>query len=139
MTSPKTVRGGWCDPKHQRIAIGSGPKHQRIVIGSGPANSQVRTLTHELAHAHGLRYTELGREHCEVLVDCVTHCVLGSVGLDVDGESISYVAGWGEDGVLDAIREYAATIDTIARRIEDALAPQPAPISGAIAPEALAP
>jgi hypothetical protein len=34
---------------------------------------------------------------------------------------VPYVAGWGEDGALDAIREYAQTIDTIARRIENAL------------------
>jgi hypothetical protein len=56
-----------------------------------------------------------------VLVDCVTYCVLGSVGLDVGGESIPYIAGWGEDGALDAVREYAQTIDAVARRIEDAL------------------
>ena len=56
-----------------------------------------------------------------MLVDCVTYCVLGATGLDVGGESIPYIAGWGEDGALDAIREYAQTIDTIARRIEDAL------------------
>ena len=36
-------------------------------------------------------------------------------------ESIPYVAGWGEGGALDAIREYAETIDTVARRIEAAL------------------
>jgi hypothetical protein len=89
------------------------------------ANRQVRTLVHELSHAHGLGYAELGRERCEVLVDCVTVCVLGSVGLDVGCESIPYIAGWGEDGALDAIREYAQTIDTIARRIEDALNPGP--------------
>ena len=47
--------------------------------------------------------------------------MLGSVGLDVGGESIPYIAGWGEDGALEAIREYAQMIDTIARRIEDAL------------------
>jgi hypothetical protein len=35
--------------------------------------------------------------------------------------SYRYIAGWGEDGALDAIREYAQTIDKIARRIEDAL------------------
>jgi hypothetical protein len=46
-----------------------------------------------------------------VLVDSVTYCVLGAAGLDVGGESIPYVAGWGEDGALDAIREYAQTID----------------------------
>ncbi len=45
----------------------------------------------------------------------------GAVGLDVGGESLPYIAGWGEDGALDAIRDYAKTIDTIARRIEDAL------------------
>ena len=50
-----------------------------------------------------------------------TYIVCASVGLDVGGESIPYVAGWGEDGALDAIREYAETIDSIARRIEDAL------------------
>lgn len=36
---------------------------------------------------------------------------------------IPYIAGWGETGALDAIREYADTIDQIARRIEGAIAP----------------
>ena len=56
-----------------------------------------------------------------MLVDCVTYVVCASVGLDVSGESVPYIAGWGEAGALDAIREYAQTIDAIARRIEDAL------------------
>jgi hypothetical protein len=73
-----------------------------------------------------------------VLVDCVTYCVLGSVGLDVGGESIPYVAGWGEDGALDSIREYTQTIDKIARRIEDALDPKPDPAIDAVAREPLA-
>jgi hypothetical protein len=68
----------------------------------------------------------------------VTYCVLGSVGLDVGGESIPYIAGWGEDGALDAIREYAQTIDTIARQIEAALDPEPEPSTDAVAREALA-
>jgi hypothetical protein len=117
---PDEGPGGWCDAKLKLI-----------VVGCGPANSQVRTLTHELAHAHGLGYAELGRDRCEVLVDCVTVCVLGSVGLDVSGESIPYIAGWGEDGELDAIREYAQTIDTVTRRIEGALGA--APVAGATA------
>jgi hypothetical protein len=108
---PENGPGGWCDPKRKQI-----------VVATGPANRQVRTLVHELAHAHGLGY-ELGRERCEVLVDCVTYIVCSSVALDVGGESIPYIAGWGEDGELDAIREYAETIDTIARTIEDALQP----------------
>jgi hypothetical protein len=108
---PENGPGGWCDPKGKQI-----------VVARGPANRQLRTIVHELAHAHGLGY-DLGRERCEVLVDCVTYIVCSSVALDVGGESIPYIAGWGEHGELDAIREYAATIDTIARTIEDTLQP----------------
>ena len=124
---PDEGTGGWCDPKRKQI-----------VIAAGPANPQVRTLVHELAHAHGLGYAEDGRARCEVLVDCVTYCVLGSVGLDVAGESIPYIAGWGENGALEAIRTYAQTIDTIARQIEDALASDPPQTTHATTPGAIA-
>jgi hypothetical protein len=109
---PEAGPSGWCDPEHRQI-----------VVATGPANCQVRTLVHELAHALGLGYQQYGREQAEVLVDCATYIVCCSAGLDVGGESIPYIAGWGEDGALDAIREYAETIDTITRRIEDALEP----------------
>jgi hypothetical protein len=56
-----------------------------------------------------------------VLVDCVTYIVCAAVGLDVGGEAIPYVAGWGEDGALEQIRNYAETIDAVARRIEAAV------------------
>jgi hypothetical protein len=121
---PEPGPGGWCDPQRRQI-----------ILATGPANRQV----HELAHAHGLGYQQYGRERCEVLVDCVTYCVLGSVGLDVGGETIPYIAGWGEHGALDAIRDYAQTIDTIARRIEAAPSPQPAPALDATTPAATAP
>jgi hypothetical protein len=96
----------------------------------------------EIAHAHGLGYEQYGREQAEVLVDCVTYCLLGSVGLGlglgVGAESIPYIAGWGEDGALDAIREYAETIDTIARQIEDVVDPaldtRPADNASAVSP-----
>jgi antirestriction protein ArdC len=107
--------GGWCD--HQ---------HNEIVIATGPANRQLRTLVHELAHASGVDYQQYGRERAEVLVDCVTYIVCASFGLDVAGEAIPYIAGWGEHGALDAIRQYAETIDTIAQRMENALRDQAA-------------
>jgi hypothetical protein len=43
----------------------------------------------------------------------------------VGGESIPCIAGWGEGGALDAIREYAQTIDTVAYKIEDAVSTDP--------------
>lgn len=109
---PEHGPGGWCDPQAKQI-----------VVAAGAGNAQVRTLVHEVAHGIGIGYSDYGREQAEVLVDCVTYVVCSSVGLNVGGESIPYVAGWGEDGALDAIRKYAMTIDTVARRIEDALEP----------------
>ena len=85
------------------------------------ANTQVRVLVHEIAHALGVGYSEYGRRRAEVLVDTVTFIVCGAVGLDTGGSTVPYVAGWGESGELDAIRGYAEMIDQIARRIEGSL------------------
>lgn len=104
--------GGWCDAKRRRI----------VVDAALPANAQVRVLVHELAHALGVGYQQFGRARAEVIVDTVTFVVCSSVGLAVDGESIPYVAGWGEDGALEAVVAFAETIDALARRLEDAIA-----------------
>jgi hypothetical protein len=50
-----------------------------------------------------------------VIVDTATHLVCASVGLRVD-------SGWGEDGALQAVTEFAKRIDELARRIENVLA-----------------
>ena len=115
---------GWCDIAARLIVLNS----------ALPANGQVRVLVHEIAHALGIGYSDYGRQRAEVLVDTVTHIVCGSVRLDVSASSIPYVAGWGETGELDAIRRYAETIDTLARRIEDAVQPaKPVPASPSLA------
>ena len=113
--------GGWCDPKRKRI----------VIDADAPPNAKLRTLIHECAHALGIDYERYSRAQAEVMVDTITLLAASSVGLVVDGETIPYVTGWGEDGALDAIREYAHTIDQVARRLENAL--------GAGAPPAGAP
>jgi N-terminal domain of anti-restriction factor ArdC len=111
--------GGWCDPKAKRI----------VVDAAAPANAQLRTLIHEVVHAMGVGYGEYGRERAEVIVDTATHLACASVGLRVDGESIPYVAGWGEDGALEAVTEFAKTIDALARRVEEVLAVEAVPVA----------
>jgi hypothetical protein len=102
---------GWCDAKRRLI----------VVNELLPPNGRVRVLVHEIAHALGIGYADRGRARAEVMVDCVTYIVLAQLGLDTSGESIPYVAGWGEDGALDALQADAQTIDEVARRIETAL------------------
>lgn len=103
--------GGWCDTRAKRI----------VIDAVAAANAQVRILVHEIAHGLGVGYPEYGRARSEVIVDTVTYLACASAGLDVSGESIPYVAGWGEDGALEAVSEFARTIDQFARRIEDVL------------------
>jgi antirestriction protein ArdC len=103
--------GGWCDARGRRI----------VVDAAAPANGRLRTLIHECAHALGIDYERYSRAQAEVIVDTVTYVVCAGVGLAADGESIPYVAGWGEDGALEAVTDFADTIDSLARRIEDAL------------------
>ena len=102
---------GWCDSKAKLIVVS-----RRLA-----ANARVRVLVHEIAHALGIGYADRGRARAEVMVDCVTYIVCGQLGLDTSGETIPYVAGWGEDGALDAIHADAQTIDDVARQIESAL------------------
>ena len=86
-----------------------------------PIPAQIRTLIHHTIHGLGVGYAEYGRERAEVIVDTATHLVCASVGLRVDGESVPYVAGWGEDGALEAVTQSAKTIDELARSVEAAL------------------
>ena len=66
---------------------------------------------HEIAHAMGVDYRKYSRAQAEVIVDTVSFVVGSSVHLDLGGEAIPYVAGWGENGALEAVSEHAATID----------------------------
>jgi antirestriction protein ArdC len=100
--------GGYCDHKRRRIVVSS---------NVDSANAHVRVLVHELSHALGVGYAEYGREVAEVIVETATVIVCGSIGLDTSGESIPYIAGWGEQD-LDAIKRHAAKVDEIARTLE---------------------
>jgi hypothetical protein len=44
----------------------------------------------------------------------------GALALDTSGESIPYIASWGEATELEAIGKHAATVDEIASKLERA-------------------
>lgn len=102
---------GYCDAKRCRIVVASDLR---------AANARVRVLIHELAHAHGVSYRDYSREQAEVIAETAAVIVCGSLGLDTSGESIPYIAEWGEAGDVDAIKQHAETVDGIARAIEQA-------------------
>lgn len=109
--------GGWCDRRTKTI----------VIDADAAPNAQVRTLIHEITHTLGVDYETYTREQAEVIVDTVTFIVCSDTGLAVGGESIPYIAGWGEHGALDAVTQFAQLIDQHARRIETALTAKSAP------------
>lgn len=102
--------GGWCDPVKREV----------VIDDSESTDEQVRTLTHELAHALGVGYQEFGRERAEVIVEAATTVALESLGFDTSGESLPYIAEWGHREDLASLREDLALIDELATRLEDA-------------------
>ena len=103
--------GGWCDSRAKRIVVDS-----ELAV-----NGQVRTLVHELVHALGVDYQTHSRPQAEVIVETATLIILSGAGLDTSGETIPYVAGWGETGALEAVTEHAELIDRLARTVENAI------------------
>jgi antirestriction protein ArdC len=93
--------------------------HQIIITPDQPVNARVRTLIHELAHALGVGYDEYGRRAAEVIVESAATIACASAGLDTSGESVPYIAGWG-DGTTDTLREYAVKVDELAGELERA-------------------
>ncbi len=111
---PLEHSGGFCDSSERLICVST---------NTTSANGRVKVLVHELAHAVGVpTYKEHGRADAEVIVETAAVIVCGSIGLDTSGERIPYIAGWGEDNDVQAIRRYAETVDTIARTLESAVA-----------------
>jgi hypothetical protein len=103
--------GGYCDYKNKTIAL----------LDEQAPNAKVRTLIHEIAHALGVTYKDYGRAEAEVIVETTTWIVCEGLGLDTGGESIPYVAGWGEQDEAEAIVKFGAVVDKVARQIENAI------------------
>ena len=111
------------EPTHGHDGYCSRSKRVIVVNSELAANGRLRVLVHELCHAHDTGYDTYERAACEVIVDCATHIVCTSFGLDVSADSIPYIAGWAEqDDSIGAITRFASVIDELAATLETALA-----------------
>jgi antirestriction protein ArdC len=92
-------------------------------------NAQVAVAFHELSHAlvrSDRREDDpiLSYAEEEVVVECVAYVVCSAAGLDTTGSSVPYVTGWGKG---EEVERYAALIDRLAQRLEDAILESPGP------------
>lgn len=84
------------------------------------SNSTLRTLIHELAHAHDISYTNYTRPVAEVMADAIAFITCDAIGLDVNTSSVPYIAAWSE-AAEEVISEQAAVIDQVSRTLIDVL------------------
>jgi N-terminal domain of anti-restriction factor ArdC len=106
------AEGGWFDAGAKAI----------VIDGSAATDAKVRVLTHELAHAPGVDYKSYSRSDAEVIVETAATLALSSVGFDTSDASLGYIASWGEENGLAALRQDLKVIDEVAGRLEAALA-----------------
>lgn len=99
------------------------PERHAITVRAGidPAQ-QLKTLVHELAHAHLHRDIEVYRAHrgdCELEAESTAFVVLNHFGIDAGAYSFGYVAGWqgGGEEAIAALKACAKRIQATAKAI----------------------
>jgi antirestriction protein ArdC len=115
-------------PSTRALTVFYRPKTKAIVVeASHPANRQVKTLSHELAHAlvRADRHDddpELDKPAEEIVAETVAYSFCSSAGIDPGDFSITYLASWAETAPAATIERTAGLVDRLCRRIEDAVA-----------------
>lgn len=102
--------GGWCNSLTREIVVDS----------SEAPNMQVHTLTHEIAHALGVTYTNWTRPEAETIVEAAAYIALTVAGLDAGNFAVGYVAGWSK-GSADLMKRVGSKIDECAKALGLAL------------------
>jgi antirestriction protein ArdC len=93
-----------------------------LVTSGVTVDSQVRTLLHELAHAHDefIALTPINREERELVAESAAYLVGVGLGLDMADASTFYLTSWGAN--QERMGRVAEQVLDVARRIDDFLA-----------------
>lgn len=99
------------------------PDRHAIIVRAGmPPAQQLKTLIHELAHAHLHRDIEVYRAHradAELEAESTAYVVLNHYGIDAGSYSFGYVTSWksGGDEAIASLKACAKRIQTTAKAI----------------------
>jgi antirestriction protein ArdC len=102
---------GQCDYRKRRI----------LVADRLAPNARVSVLVHELVHALVGHDAGLAKHQEELVVEAVAFIVCAGGGLDTSPDSVPYIASWAGNETAEQLEKAAELIDTLARRIEEAI------------------
>jgi antirestriction protein ArdC len=85
-------------------------------------------LVHELVHAAGIGYRELGVKAAEVIAETACYIIAAEMGLDTVQQSSFYLMSWAQ-GDIDEILKHLKAADEVAKKVETGLGLRPAGVS----------
>jgi antirestriction protein ArdC len=92
------------------------PGERKIALNTALAPTmRAKTLCHELAHCLSAHTGGDDRQRAEVVAEAAAFVALAHVGIDSEGYSAPYIAGWGRD--IDAFRVALREIEDVSRQI----------------------
>jgi len=83
-------------------------------------DGMVHCLVHELVHAAGIGYKDLGREVAEIVTETAATIICAELGLSTMTESSFYLMAWAQ-GDVDKVLVHLKAADEIARKVETGL------------------
>jgi antirestriction protein ArdC len=83
-------------------------------------DGMVHCLVHELVHAAGVGYKDLGREAAEIVTETAANIICAELGLSTVEQSSFYLMSWAQ-GDVDAVLGHLKAADEIARKVEQGL------------------
>lgn len=107
-------RNGYTEPTNKLVRV------RDDVSDIQATKTLAHELTHVLLHANDIATYQITQDRCEVEAESVAYLVLASHGVETDGYSIGYVAGWSSaDPKL--VRETAQRVQKTAAQIIERL------------------
>ena len=97
------------------------PKDNLICLSERlDTDGMVHCLTHELVHAAGIGYKDLGREAAEIITETAATIICAELGLSTVEQSSFYLMSWAQ-GDIDKVLHHLKAADEIARKVEAGL------------------
>jgi antirestriction protein ArdC len=85
-------------------------------------------LVHELVHAAGIGYRELGVKAAEIITETAANIICAEMGLCTSEQSSFYLMSWAQ-GDIDEILKHLKAADEVAKKVEAGLGLRPTGVS----------
>ena len=119
LTGYAATQGISVEVKDTGSADGYYSPHDNVICLSDrlDTDGMVHCLVHELVHAAGIGYQELGRQSAEIITETAATIICAELGLCTVEQSSFYLMAWA-DGDIDVVLRHLKAADEVAQLVE---------------------